>query len=386
MDIKQVYTLVNQATAEALGKQDIVAPDLSNIVDVGKSVFDAETLDKFIGSLVDHIGKVVFVDRPYTMRAPSVLMDGWEYGGVMEKISQNELPDASINNAWELEDGKDYPVTVYNAPKNIEAKYFNKKTTFTIAKSYPDYQLKPSFSSAEQMRGFISMLDTYVENSLQLKNERLIMYTLCNAIGESYYSDIGTKTSSETTGNKAVNLLKLYNDETGEGLTVANCLSNTKFLKYASYKIKQVSDNIRSYSSLFNVGGVPRFTPKDRQKLILLSDFTNRADTFLQSDTFHNELTKLPGYESVPFWQGSGTDFSLNSISKVNIKTASGHDVTIDHVIGVVFDRDALGVCNQDRRARSFYNSNGDFVNYWYKMDASYFNDLNENVVVFFIA
>ena len=384
MDYKQIYEYANQATKEALGETAVLKEDLSNIVDVGTAVFNANALDKYVKSLVDHIGKVIFVSRIYKMRAPSVLMDSWEYGQVCEKIRVT-IPEASENDSWNLEDGASYDENVFKAPV-VTAKFFDKRTTLEVDISITERQARGAFSSPAQMGGFIAMIYTSIDNSLEIKNERLVMATIASGIAETYYSDIGANDASKTTGIKAVNLLKLYNDENGTTLTASKALSDTNFIKYASYQILSYSDKLTSYSKLFNVTGTEKFTPKDSQKIVLLSDFARRADVFLQSDTFHNELTRLPSHDNVMYWQGSGTDFSIDNCAKIYVKTPSGNDVTIAKCLGVIFDREALGVTNYDRRVTTKYNAKAEFTNFFYKVDAGYFLDLDENLVCFFIA
>lgn len=101
MEIKQVYELVNTTTQEVIGESGLVEEDLSNVVDVGAAIFNNSAFDAYVKSLVNHIGKVIFVNRPYRGSAPSVLMDAWEYGSVVEKI-HSEMPQAVENESWEL--------------------------------------------------------------------------------------------------------------------------------------------------------------------------------------------------------------------------------------------------------------------------------------------
>ena len=116
MEVKQIYELMNTVTNEVLGKSDLVLEDLSNVVDVGTEIFNASAVDNYVRSLVDHIGKVVFVNRPYTGSVPSVLMDGWEYGSVCEKIIA-DMPEATENESWKLEDGTSYDPNIFYQPK-----------------------------------------------------------------------------------------------------------------------------------------------------------------------------------------------------------------------------------------------------------------------------
>lgn len=383
MEVKQIYNFVNNATSEALGESAILSEDLSNIIDIGTAVFNANAVDNYVKSLVNHIGKVIFVNRVYTGTAPNVLMDGWEYGSVLEKI-RAELPDATENESWELTDGASYDPNIFYKP-TVSAKFFNKRVTFEIPMSFTERQVKESFSNAEQMNGFLSMLNNAVEKSLTIKTDSLIMRTINNFIGETLYSEIGSGQASGRTGTKAVNLLYMYNQAFSKNLTQAAALQDPEFLRYASYVIANYMIRIRKISKLFNIGGTDKFTNTDNLHLVALSDYVNASDMFLQSDVYHNELTKLPNFGLVPYWQGSGTGYSFADISNIDVTTSSGHAIDVDGILAVMFDRDALGVANIDRRVTSNYNPKAEFYNNWYKFDAGYFNDLDENFVVFYI-
>lgn len=390
MEVKQIYTLMNSITNEVLGTEDIVKEDLSNIVDVGTQIFNANAVDAYVKSLVNHIGKVIFVDRVYKGTAPSVLMDGWEYGSILEKITSDALPEATENDSWKLEDGQSYDPHIFHAP-SVSAKFFNKKVTFEIEMSFTEIQIKQSFSNATQLNGFISMIQTSVENSMTVKLDALVSRTINNMIASTIYDDykgdsdvIGSL--SEKSGIKAVNLLKLYNDAYGASLTPAKAVTTPDFIRFAAYQIGLYKDRLTKMSTMFNMGKKERFTPYDSLKVILLSEFRRAADVFLQSDTFHEEYTKLVDAEVVPFWQGSGNDYAFSHTSYLHVTTADGKDIEASGVLGIMFDRNALGVSNLDRRVTTAYNPKGEFYNNFYKMDAGYFNDGNENAVVFFVA
>ena len=390
MEVKQIATIMNSITNEILGTQNIVSEDLSNIVDVGTQIFNADAVDAYVKSLVNHIGKVVFVDRLYKGTAPSVLMDGWEYGSVLEKITSDELPEAVENDSWKLEDGQSYDPHVFHAPQ-VSAKFFNKRVTFEIEMSFTEIQIKQSFSSATQLNGFISMIQTSVENSMTVKLDSLIARTMNNMIAETIFSDYNTDGSTLGTltgksGIKAVNLLYLYNNTYGATLTPAKAVTAPDFIRFAAYVIGLYKDRLTKMSTLFNIGKKERFTPNDSLKVVLLSEFRRAADVFLQSETFHEEYTKLIDAEVVPFWQGSGNDYSFANTSHIKVKTVDNHIVETTGILGFMFDRNALGVSNLDRRVTTSYNPKGEYYNNFYKMDAGYFNDGNENAVVFFVA
>lgn len=384
MEVKQIYDIMNTVTDEVLGTENLVKEDLSNIVDIGTEIFNASAVDNYVKSLVNHIGKVVFVNRPYAGSAPSVLMDGWEFGSVLQKINA-ELPEAQENESWDLVDNASYDPNVFKKPQ-VSTKFFNKKVTFEIQMSFTEMQVKESFSSVEQLNGFMSMLYTAIDKSMTVKLDSLIMRTINNMIGETVYSEYGTANINSKSTTKAVNLLYLYNQQYGKSLTAAAALTDPDFIRYAAYVIGMTANRMSKISKIFNVGGKDRFTPADYLHVVMLTDFKKAADVFLQSGTFNDEFTRLPKAEEVPYWQGSGTGYAFADTSKVYIKTASGHDETITGVLGVMFDRDAVGVTNMNRRVTANYNPKAEFFNNWFKYDAGYFNDLNENFVVFFVA
>lgn len=377
MEVKQIYTLVNSALAESVGTSAVVNEDLTNLVDAGNAVFDNNSFDAFSRALVDHVGRMVFVDRKYRGFGYSLLMDGWEYGAVLQKVA-SDIPHATENESFNLVNGATYdPHEFYGT--NVYVKFYNKYVTFEIDKSIAERQLKSAFSGASEMNGFISMLYNEIDKSFTVALANLARRNVNNMVGEVI----------NAAGTNAINLLADYNsgpNAGGTALTAALALYDVDFLKYASMRILETSDRLTEISTLFNNGATEKFTPKDMQKIIMLSAFQRAADTYLQSGTYHNEFTRLPDAEITSYWQGTGTAYDFDSISAIDVKTSEGNTVKADGILGVIFDRDAIGINCMERWVRTQPNAKADFVNYFYKMKAQYFNDLNENCVVFFIA
>ena len=393
MDVTQIATLVNSVNSEIIGESALLEENLSNVVDVGKAVFSATSYDKYVSALVDHIGKVIFVDRKYTGELASLYRDNWEYGAVMEKVYVTEMPVAVENESWKLEDGASYDPNVFTQPK-VAAKFYNKKTTFEVDLSIADIQVRSAFDSATQLNAFISMLMNSVDTAINIRLEGLSERVINTLIANTVYNDI-PDLAPQKGGIKAVNLLKEYN--TAMGLTGASALSvddalfTPDFIKFASYTISRYVKRIEKPSKLFNCGGLLRHTPANMQHLILLSDFKSAADVYLQSGVFNDQFTALPMSESIAYWQGTGTDYSFSSISKIDVdivdpaNEAQTVRVAWGGVLGVLFDHWAGGITNDKRRVTSNYNAKAEFTNLFYKQDANYFVDLNENTVVFFI-
>ena len=387
MKVNQIYGIVNSITKEILGKTGIITEDLSNVVDVGNAIFNADKVDNYVKSLVNHIGRVVFVDRAYSGSVPSVLMDSWEFGSVLEKISC-DLPGADWSDSWDLTSGKSYDPNIFYKP-SVSVKFYNSKTTFEIPMSFTEMQIKESFSNAEQLNGFLTMLYNSVEKSMTIKLDSLIMRTINNMIGETINHEIPDRQNYSTTSTiKAVNLLKLYNDNHSTTITADKCLDNPDFIRYATYIISVYGERITKISTLFNIGGKERFTPKDVLRCVLLSDFKKASEVFLKSDLYNEQYATLPESDSVPYWQGSGTNYNFSDITSIDIQLASDNTTIIkmSGILGVMFDKDALGVSNLNRRVTTNYNPKAEFYTNFYKFDAGYFNDMNENFVVFFVA
>ena len=394
MEVKQVATLINDTTNELIGVENVINEDLTNVVDAGEQIFNNTSYDHFVKSLVDHIGRVKFVDRKYTGNTLALLRDSWEYGSVLEKISAG-LPIATENETWELEDGTSYDPNVFTKP-DVSAKFFNKRVTFEIPLSIADKQVKSAFSSATQLNAFVSMLWGMVDKSMECKLEALASRTVNSFIGSTIaneFPSVSDNDYSGVTGVKAINLLKLYNTQFGltgsDALTKDNCLFVPEFIRFAVRTINLTLSRMRRLSILFNVGATPKFTPNDLQHVILLSDFKTSADVYLQSDTFHDEFTRLPKATEVPYWQGSGTGFALGSVGNVHVEVPyndSTKEINISHVLGVAFDHEACMIACLDERTTSNYNGKGEFTNYWRKLECGLIRDENENFVVFFVA
>lgn len=381
MEVNQIKTLVNQTTKEVLGETALQLDDLSDVVSLGESVYNVKQMDNYVRTLIDQIGKIIFVDRPYTGSVPSVLMDGWEYGAVLEKITMDSLPEAQENDSWKLTNGTSYDPNVFNGPK-VSAKFFNTKSTFEIPMSFADKQVKTAFQNAGQLNAFMSMIENAITNSMTVKVDSLISSTINNMIAQTF---------NDGNANRCVNLLKQYNERFGTTLTTAKCITDPEFIRWASFRMGLYTNRLSKISKLFNIGGKERFTSSDKLHLVLLDEFARAADSYLQSDTYHETFTALPNAETVTYWQGSGTGYNFEDTSAIKVNVANpngGDDIEINKtgILGVAFDGDALGVVCEDRRVTTQYNGRAEFYNNWYKFDAGYFNDLNENFVVFYVA
>lgn len=380
MKVTQIKDLVNNSLKESIGTSALLNEDLSNVVDIGKEVFsqDDNTIDNFVHKLVDRVGLTVFNNRVYQGSAPSILASSWEYGSVLEKVDAEPM-DAEENDSWNLQNGQSYDPNIFYQPK-VTAKFFNSKVTFDIPLSFTQNQVKSAFNSAAELNGFMSMLMNTVTNSMTVNLDNLIMRTINNMTAQTINSKKGLT---------VVNLLTGYNAQSGQTITSAKALSDKDFIRYANLVINTYKDRIAKISTLFNQGGKKRFTPADAQHLVLLSDFASASKVYLESDTIHNDNVQLSNYETVPYWQGSGTDYGFTSISSIDVAIKDGSstkEVKASGILGVLFDTNATMVSCSNQRVTTNYNPKAEFYTNFTKYDASYLNDLNENYIVFMIS
>lgn len=380
MKINQVATILNSINSEMAGETAITAvnEDLSNIVDVGQELTAGQTditnfFENYGKKLIDKVGRLVVVDRTYKSTAPNIQRDSWEFGSILEKVrvSVNELTD---DTTWTLNRG-DKPDQFEYQPAELSAKYFDSYDTFMTHISLPEKTLQSAFKSASAMGKVISAIENKVQMKLAISRDNLVRRTINNLVAE------------KIARNKDINLLTLYNTSAGTSLTPTAAMFNASFLKFAVFTIMKYKKMLNEPSVLFGEEGYVNFTPDDKMKMILLDHFSQSAKVFMESDTYHNDIVSLgDNFQTVPFWQGSGVDttFSFNTISGINVKTAStGATVATSGVVGVIFDEDACAVCMEDIQTTGNYASNGRFYNYFHYVDARYMNDLSENCIVF---
>ena len=376
MLITQTKEILTTIATEMLGPDNtIVTENLENLQDIGNELITQQNVDTYVKKLVDKIGKVVFKNRLLNSTAPSLLADSWEYGAILQKVRMKLIP-AEENSAVNLVDGHSYDQNVFHQP-TVSATFYSKEITFEVPISYTTQQLNSSFNSVTELNGFYNLLETTVQNSLTVKTDALIMRTINYRIGKTY---------TKGRASQKINLLQGYNTASGKELTVATCFHDEGFLKYAIAEIKNYQDRLKLPSSLFNDKKEETFTPVQNQKLVLLSDFKNTVDTHLIPVVQNSENLKLTS-ETVPYWQGSGANFSFTDISKIDVTLdTTSEKAQVGGIVGILFDDEALKVGNLSQYVTTNYNAKGDFYTNYYKEQSGFFVDLAENFVIFYVA
>lgn len=359
----------------------IVKEDLSNIVDVGTAVYNANWVDSFVKSMILQIGKWIFVNRAHRKWTPDITREGSEFGHVLAK-SRTKRFAAKPNPTMHLTAG-DTPNQFQFNPPTVKNKYFVQKVDWQLECSFAERQVQGAFSSADEMARFFGMIQDQLERDLDQQIDDLTMRGINGFIAEKLYR-----------GSGVIEVLTSFNTSTGGSLTLDNMTQSEDWNRYAAYKILQTKKRMLPATNIFNCqteAGYETSTPPEYMRFVLHSDIAESINVYLNAVTFHNDFNDIGSYDSIPMWQTPGTEFQRDATTRINIDLPSNIDreeseaVTIDRIgiIGVMFDVDAVVINNQNERVTSAYNAQGEFYNNFYKIDTMIYIDLDENGAVF---
>lgn len=367
---EQIYGLVNDVAGQALGKNNITVVDTSTLVSLGNEVLSSSAYtEAFLNTLVMRIGRTIISFREYRNKLGDMVLNDFEYGAILQKISVL-MPEAIEDPSWELENGQSIDHYKISKPEALQ-KFFYTRTPYMFKVTIQDAHLKEAFSDSSKMASFIAAVFGEVRNAIEFALENLGRSCLNNFIAETSH---------------VYNLVTMFNTEMGltgnNALNATTAMHSDLFLNFAIGRINHHAKMITEMSVRYNDGSKPRFTPVDKRVIRLLSDFDTRAQTVTQYAAYHDRYVSVGGvWDTISYWQ----DFKEGDEAKVSVKRKSdGTNKTINNVIGVIYDRDALGIYKKEERvATTPVNAAGLYYNTFYHERQLWFNDLQENFVVF---
>lgn len=390
MKVKQIASIMNDVFSELIG-DSIIEEDLRNIVSVGQIITSStqfgDNFDNYCGSIVDKVGKVVLVDRVYRAKDLGIWADSWEYGSALEKI-RCDIGDYEDNCEWDLTTqgtaGLDYNENIQAHveelfkfyPANVQAKYYNSKVTFKTVISIARKQLKSAFDSASNMARFIGMIENRVMSKMEIGRDQLQRRALVNLMAHNIH--LGA------TSPKCVDLKAEF--EAAGGTTITNfqaALKDPDFLRFVAKRITMDRELMTEPSIAYSDGNFYNHTPIKDSRLIVLADLDAGLKFNLYGDTYNEQFVKLENYKTIPFWQSTANGNNIGTRSRIYVTDSEGDKINQPAVLGVLFDRTAVMVCNEEPEVRTQYNADGNFTNFFHCYDCSYYNDFDENSVVY---
>lgn len=385
--IEQISALVNDAVSDALGKsQKITELNTTNLVSLGKKIADFDAYEPFFKSLSNRIARTVYFVRSYNGNDRHILRDEHDFGAFVQKVYYN-MPQATDNPTYNHSgaNGAFQQVSPYDVETTVEVSsmVFGGQGTWTVEIIRPVEQIKTAFTSPAEMAAFIDGIYVTVDNAFELELESTV------ALADN------TAMACAIAGGQGRNLLSEYNTAHTTTLTATQALENADFLKYASMEINRVVDNMSRMSTVFNAKGYETFTPPDRLVLEMLSQFASASDMYLQADTFHNELVKLPNFEKVPYWQRAGKDFTFGDCSTIDVKneaiTSVNESITNgvvkqSGIIAFIHDIENVAAYFGERHSWEIFNPRSDVMVHGEKARKGFAVDGHANAVVFYMA
>lgn len=371
MAVKQIYDIVNSVNSQTMGVTDLTVVDEAGLVSLGQTVLSTNGLaDTWLNSLAQRIGRTIISFREYKSKYSDMVLDSMQWGNIVQKIKVS-MPEATEDESYSLVDGQSVDMYKVANPK-VTQSFFTTESPYQFYVTIKREQLEEAFTSENAMNGFIGAIYGEVQNAIELSLEGLARNCINNFIAERFFK------SKKCT----FNLLEMYNNETGEKLTVNTCKHDKEFLAYCVSRINLVSKYMENMTKIYNDGTQTRHTPKALQHLRILEDFESRLETVVQYQAFRDGYVKLNNYHTTSFWQ------SIKSPDSINVKPSNADtSISQSNIVAILYDRDALGLYKKDSwNSTTPFNSAGGYYNTYYHHKELYFNDVSENFVVFYLA
>lgn len=376
-NVSQVYEIVNSVAQQAMGQTNIEVTNVQTLMALGDEVLSSDTnTNAFLNALTNRIGRTIVSIRAYNPEIGNVVRHMFEFGLTLQKIYV-DLPDTQTNNTWNIGEPSYTPEFAPVTVPTVKQHLFSNLTTFAINVTIPDNLLRTAFTSAKDMALMIDAIFIAQDSRIALAIENCIQLVRAGFIARKLMSNLPCG---------SINLLTSYNAVMNQNLTANNALTNPDFLRWSSVQIRLWRKRMHHMSTLFNDEGYKRHTPESDAVLVLHAEYESALVSYLQSNTYHDELVAMDNYTSVCYWQGSGETFSFAQTSQIDIQLDENTTVQQSGIIAFLHDYQALGIMMDTQRVVAERNNLDEYTTYSSKVNRGYFNDMSENGMVFYIA
>lgn len=385
-----VYTLVRSAYAQAVGSNAVATEDLSAFVEKGVAydtlIADNAWKDNFTRALLAQTVKNFYLDSSYREQYKDPFyQDSRRFGAIVQMISA-EAPAVQESHAWKTFTSGTSTVGEYTVfLPTISTAYMGKSTSWELPIAITDEQWDTAFKNVDELEEFVAYIMLTVDNAIVQHLED------CNAMNRNNFiaEKIHYAGSQGATGVHMIDLVALYRAETGDTTitTMEEFMADDKCMRFASEKIDLYMGYLTKMSTLYNIDGQKKFTPKNRLVCQVLQHFESRMKSVAYSDAFNADFIKLPNHEAVPYWQGSGVGtggvVDFDEVSAIKVKTTSGDTVSQTGVVAFLCDEWAIMHTILSNRVAVTRHDPEALTQYYYQFRDQRINNLNQNAVVF---
>lgn len=394
-----VYAIVNSVAHQVLGTTALTAVDSTTFVTVGETLLRTSP-ENTLNAISTVLGKTIFANRKYSGKFSILRNDDMRWGAQVRKIvnlplDAEESEDYNTDiNSTQLADGNSVDHYKIRNFKAIQLNFYGTKKLQRHFTRYRD-QLALAFRSEDEFARFIDNALIEFSNDIETQNEVEARVTVCNYI----------TALEEMNSGRVIDLRAGFNTKYNTSYTAADLFTDhlEEFAKYFSAEIKKYSDKFTDRTNMFHesLTGYPdivRHSPKEKQRMIMFEPLFIDIKTTIFPTLFNPEYLGVGKYEGVNFWQSplpGSTPY--DNEAKITFKpnyldTSTGQSadaaaaVTLDFVLGILYDVDAMGVNEQfDYTATTPFNAAGGYANTYYHWRHNYWNDFTENALVFVV-
>lgn len=381
MTVEQMAPVLNEIVSQATGRSDIQVTN-TNFVSVAQTALQTG-YDPLSTAISQVLTNTIFSARPYAAKFSQLQVSEEQYGNHVRKLQ-------TLDSEWEeddrlkLEDGESIDMYKVHKPKVVQTNFYDEQQFQRSLTVYRD-QLDTAFSNSSEFGRFLSMVMQNAVDQITQAKEETSRATVNNLIS-------GVIANGKPA--QVVDVLAVYNEYAGTSLTRDTLLGSDQYPNFVRWLygfIQTTSDMMTERSVLYHqdIAGkeIMRHTPKADQRLYLYSPIVRSMESMVTSTTYHDDKLVFPNYEPVNYWQ------SISSPTMITTKphylnddgsVANDKTVTCDYVLGVLFDREAAGVCTVNEwGAATPFNARGGYYNQYWHFTERYWNDFSENVIVF---
>lgn len=378
MKINQIYTLINSVARQMWGEDAITVTDLTGLISMGKSVINSSTdRDLFLNTLVDRIGKTVIRTLDLELDFPNLMVNDFEWGSIIQKINVQPIMSKANKSTQITEEG--FTPNQFDVDTiDVSQTFFTDANTWEFDYTIPDKLLNSAFASEAGLASFISAIMSAVSDSMTMALNNMAYMAIDNFVAEKIKGN-----------NGVVNILALYNAQFPNATeTQSSCITSKEFARYASMIMNNYVKYMSKPSKLYNMGGMVRATARNNLHILISADWASAFDSYLSSDTWHNDLIKLPNYREFVTLQGTGVT-SPNWIDNTTINivpSSGGNAIEQTGIIGIFADRQAIAYGYTDMYSGTDRNNRNRYTNFTYSCVKQFLNDVSENGVCFIVA
>lgn len=381
MNFEQASAVLNEIRKQVTGESPIAIENASDFVSVATTLLNVG-YDPVLNAITQMISRTIFSIRPYNRKFGGLKVDSEQWGSIVRKLS---IADKDWENdvRFELVDGQSVDMYQVNKPEILQTNFYGQNVFQKSVTIFRD-QLDNAFRSPDEFGRFISMVTQNISDMIEQAHEGIARMTLANFIGGKVAAD-----------NGIVHALTEYNTEIGAvtpltDQTVFDPANFPNFVKWLYARITTLSGLMTERSQEFqiNVTGkeINRHTPYDMQKIYIYTPYLNEMKARVLADTFNDSFLSLTDVEGVNYWQSIETPNEIKvkpSYMDTDGSIITGADTTVSNLIGVIFDRDAVGYTTvHNWTATTPFNASGGYWNNYYHFTERWYNDFTEKGII----